>query len=536
MRALQHLRPIALAAGVLLLSACAEPATPPLAQCPPAPLPPPSASAAPAETQTPSARKRYDVVIVGAGMAGITAAKVLRRANLEVVVLEATGRIGGRGITTESRGPGTLSVPIDLGGAWIHGVKTNPLTPLIAGTGYETQRSHLVAWDHLFYDGKFAPRDKQKKFKKGYEAFEAALEKKFGKKGDEARDENHEIRSAASFLTEPDVSALDPVSLRLLALNAGPLEGATELEKSSLEDASNFVSDDDDLLRRGYGTFVEEYGEEIRPLVHLGSPVTRIKHGGGGVEVTTDKGEVFEGRKVVVTVSTGVLAKKKIAFEPDLLQAKKDAIDGLPMGLLNKVILEFTTPDVFPRHARNDKDAAAGKTSLEDTWVLYGGADKKGKDDLALVLRPLGTNIAIGFFGGQRAWDLEKLDKHGEDVMVDVAIRAMTEMCEHSDPRPSNCNVRGALKRPPVITWWGKTEWVYGAYSAALPGKAKMREELSTPIDHTVYFAGEACFNASYNGSFAGAYNSALRAGYGIIECLGHEKRHEACVWQPITR
>jgi hypothetical protein len=65
---------------------------------------------------------------------------------------------------------------------------------------------------------------------------------------------------------------------------------------------------------------------------------------------------------------------------------------------------------------------------------------------------------------------------------------------------------------------------------------AKMREELSEPVNHIVYFAGEACYNSTYNGSFAGAYASALRAGSAMVDCLGREKRGEACVWEKMTR
>lgn len=490
----------------------------------------PSCAAEMPATTAPQACEKghHDVIIVGAGIAGITAAKALRDQHLDVIVLEATKRIGGRGITTETLGEGTFSAPIDLGGAWIHGVKTNPLTPVILGMGYATQRTHVTAADHLFYSNKFADKDERDQFEHAYDAFEKSIEEAFGKEGDQGKDKDGRFVSAATYLSQAPVQNLDPVRRRLLALNAGPLEGATELEKSSLEDANDFISDDDDFLRRGYGTFVEQLGEEIRPLVRLGTPVTKITRlEGGGVTVTTDKQEVFEASKVLVTVSTGVLARGKIAFEPALPPEKLQAIQGLPMGLLNKVILELTTPDVFPKDERG---------SLANTWVLYGGDDPAGKEDMAFVFQPLDTNIAVGFFGGQRAWDLEKEQDHGKATMVALAVKAMTDMCLHSSPprTADKCDVKGALKTS-AITAWGANEQTFGAYSAALPGMASKREELAKPVANTVYFAGEACFNATYNGSFAGAYSSALRAAHGIADCLSHEKRREKCVWQPIS-
>lgn len=529
-------RSTVIAACLVLLPACAsqppsEPAkSPPTAPSVALPTVKPAAAEAPAQAQKP----RYDVIIVGAGMAGLTSANVLRGAGLNVVVFEATNRIGGRGITTEALGKGTFSAPIDLGGAWIHGVRTNPLTPLILGTGFKTTRTDVDTPKHLFFKGHFAGDDEQKKFEAAYDAFEHALEKALSDDGDDKQEGGHYV-AASRYLETREFKALDPVLRRLIELNAGPLESATELEKSSIEDSTEFVSEDDDFVNEGYGTFVEEYGEDVKPLVRLGLPVTKIARRDGGVVVEAGKGEVFEGRKVVVTVSTGVLAAKKIAFEPDLPASKWDAIKALPMGLMNKVILEFTTDNVFPIQGGK----GSGGALIKNTWVLYGGGDKDGKDDLAFVFRPLDTNIAVGFFGGQRAWELEKLPNHGSDVMIDIAVRAMTEMCKKSRPKEA-CDVKGAVKKART-TAWGSEEWTYGAYSAALPGMAKMREELARPVDNVVYFAGEDFYNSTSNGSFAAAYNSALRAGLAIAGCLEQEKRggsgggEDACAWPTMT-
>ena len=529
-------RSIVVAASLVLLPACAsqppsEPAkSPPAASSVALPTVKPAAAQAPAPAQKP----RYDVIIVGAGMAGLTSAKVLRGAGLNVVVIEATNRIGGRGITTEALGKGSFSAPIDLGGAWIHGVRTNPLTPLIVGTGFKTTRTDVDTPKHLFLKGRFATGDEQEKFENAYDAFEHALERALNDGGDDKQEDGRYV-AASRYLETREFKALDPVLRRLIELNAGPLESATELEKSSIEDSVEFVSEDDDFVDEGYGAFVEKYGADVKPLVRLGLPVTKITRRDGGVIVEAGKGESFEGRKVVVTVSTGVVAAKKIAFEPDLPASKWDAIKALPMGLMNKVILELTTDKVFPIQGAR----GSGGALLKNTWVLYGGGDKDGKDDLAFVFRPLDTNIAVGFFGGQRAWELEKLPNRGREAMIDIAVRAMTEMCKKSRPKEA-CDVKGAVKKA-TTTAWGSEEWTYGAYSAALPGMAKMREELARPVDNVVYFAGEACYNSTYNGSFAAAYNSALRAGLAIAGCLEQEKRggpgggEDACAWRSMT-
>ena len=471
----------------------------------PAPRPVASAAARPAV-----APQRYDVIIVGAGMAGLTAGKNLLHAGRSFVILEATDRIGGRGRTDAT----TFSAPIDLGGAWIHNVSTNPLTPVITGSGYDTQETEVDASRHLFFNHHFAgPRD-QERFRRISKALEESLEESHGH--DDATANHLPREEPGGGAAAPGEPAFEKLR-ELVALNSGPLESAVELEESSSADAGAFLAGEDVLIQRGYGTFVEEYGQEVLPQVRLSSPVTRISRNtrgaldGGGVTVETKQGDRFSGRMVLVTVSTGVLAAGKIRFEPELPAAKVAAIHGLPMGLLDKVILEFSTPDVFPKQAG---------VPVENAWLLYGGDLDRRDDDMAFVFRPMGSLIAIGFFGGKRAWELEKLPNHGHDRMVELALAAMSDMC--------SCDAGHALVKSRT-TEWGADEWTLGAYSAALPGQAAMRRKLAEPVGHQLYFAGEACDVSTYNGSFAGAYNSGLKSSYQMITCLRHQDRHEAC-------
>jgi monoamine oxidase len=413
-----------------------------------------------------------------------------------------TGSAGGNTDTT------TFSAPIDLGGAWIHNVKTNPLTPVILGSGYATQETDVDAAHHLFFNHHFASPRERERFEKITEAFEVSLEESDGHDG-----------AAADHLPQEEPEGGTPApgappfeKLReLVALNSGPLESAVELKDNSTIDAGAFLAGEDVLIKRGYGTFVQEYGQDMLSHVRLSSPVTRIVRKDGGVAVETKPGERFSGRMVLVTVSTGVLVAGKIQFEPELPADKVAAIRGLPMGLLDKVILEFSTPDVFPR-----QDGAP----VENAWLLYAGDLERRDDDMAFVLRPMGTLIAIGFFGGKRAWELERLPDHGHDRMVELALAAMSDMC--------SCEAGRTLVKSRT-TEWGADPWTLGAYSAALPGQAAMRQKLAEPIDHQLYFAGEACDFSTYNGSFAAAYNSALKSSYQMITCLRHQDRHEAC-------
>lgn len=445
------------------------------------------------------------MIIVGAGMAGLTAGKTLKHAGRSFVILEATDRIGGRAHTDAT----TFSAPIDLGGAWIHDVEANPLTPIITGSGYAIQETDVDASHHLFFDEGFAIPRQQERFRCINEAFEESLEET-GWQDDAASNHLPRVEECGMEPIAPGEPTFEELRA-LVALNAGPLESGVELEQNSSVDASEFLAGKDVLIKRGYGTFVQEYGQEVLPQVRLSSPVTRIVRDPSGVTVETRQGERFSGRMALVTVSTGVLAAGKIRFEPELPIDKVRAIRGLPMGLLNKVILEFSTANVFPR-----QDGA----TLQDVWMVYGGDLNTTDDDLAFVFRPMGTLIAIGFFGGKRAWELERLPDHGRQRMVELALAAMNDMCD--------CDAGRALVKART-TDWGANEWTLGGYSAALPGQAAMRQKLAEPIDHQLYFAGEACDYPTYNGSFAGAYNSALKSSYQMITCLRHQDRGEPC-------
>jgi monoamine oxidase len=434
-------------------------------------------------------------------MAGLTAARTLRHAGKTVRVLEAQNRIGGRGQVDAT----TFKIPVDLGGAWVHDAKTNPLTPLIAGMGFRKQLTQIDTWPSYFTKGHFATPAEQKRLRDAVDKFEEALASAIAPK-----EPGHEPRDGAASEHLP--KGLDKELLGLIAANIGPLESGAELSKTSTLDAASFLSKEDYFLERGYGSFVESWGQEVLPEVTLGAQVTKVDYSQGTkVVVETKQGGRFEARKVLMTVSTGVLAstdeRNRIAFAPELPEDKRDAIRSLPMGLLNKVVLQF----------KNDESICgpSGKR-LVNAWVLYDGP---GSDDMAFVFRPLNAPMVVAFFGGDRA---KTLERQGKDAMIDTAMNALTTMCGNG--------VRTNLDVV-ATTAWGDNPWTFGAYSYAMPGAVakKARERLFAPVGNTLYFAGEAAYNSTYNGSYAAAYSSALMAGHAILDCLAHEDRGESC-------
>jgi len=408
----------------------------------------------------------HDVIIVGAGLAGLTAARQLGHAGLDVLVLEAQDRIGGRALADTT----TFSVPIDYGAAWLHGLETNPLDEIADKLGFHRIDTNLDG--PIFVGNRPATEEENKACEEAWEQMERAMD------------------AAVEAGQDPAVAELvkDAPCAELMMDNIARFESAAEAEDTSVMDAASFASDDDDFVREGIGAFVAAYGKDVP--VRLSSLVTKIHYDPRGVTVELASGERFQGKRLLVTVSTGVLAAGRIAFDPPLPQWKLDAIAALPMGLLNKVVLEFKA-DIF------------GDTP-SNSWVLWDGP---GRDNIAFVIKPLDAPIAVGFHGGQQARDFEK-DDTAALAHVQGALRQMY------GPRVDTELLRTGL------THWGSNPYTLGSYSAARPGGSRMHTVLAQPVGDRLFFAGEACARPIYNGSLAGAYESAMDASTLIIASL----------------
>lgn len=407
-----------------------------------------------------------DVLVIGAGMAGLAAAQELQTQGLRVTVLEARDRVGGRTHTDHD----ALGVPFDVGAAWLHGAADNPLTAITEQLGFTTRADDAP---HLAY-GAGDP-------KAAGHAYEAALE---------ATRERWSALEADQPLSNAGVVPGPWGPAAAAAMAEGSL-GTSQAAGSSRDWQSIHPEIGDKLVAEGLGTVVASFAHGVP--IKLSTAVRKIEWGDEGVVVTAG-GQRYRAEKLVITVPTGVLASGQIEFDPPLPAWKQAAIEALPMGQFEKVAL------TFERGALPEVPAATHVAPLD--------ADARVGDlPMELVLRPFDSDAVVGFVGGDVA---RTLAEQGREAAIDRAVDRLARM--YGD------GVRTQVLRS-FVTEWGQDPWARGAYSAAKPGLAHMRERLAKPVDDTLYFAGEAA-HVEWAQCVPGAYLTGRDAGRAIAERL----------------
>ena len=397
-----------------------------------------------------------DVVVVGAGAAGLAATRTLIGRGLSVALVEASDRIGGRAYTETA----TFGVPFDHGAHWLHNGSQNPYHEYAKENGFAI---YPVPENYRVFIGEHEASDSES----------AALWQTWDSFYDdigEAGDKGWDV-SAAS-VTPSSGAWADTV-----AFGIGPWEMAKDLEDFSCVDWWNSAEGADWLCARGFGTLVADYAAGIP--VSLDTQVTKIRWDGPGVEVETNRG-TLSAKAVIVTVSTGVLAAGHIAFEPALRAEKLAAFEGISMGLYNHIALQFSE-DIF----------AMGR----DGYLLF--QVDASRRAFGVLTNASDTGIAYCDVGGAFAHEVEA---QGADAAIDYAMGKLKEMLGSDVERTF---IKGA------VTAWGQNPLFEGSYASAAPGAYPMRPILREPVGDRVYFAGEACSRLLW-ATVAGAHETGV--------------------------
>lgn len=417
------------------------------------------------------------IIVVGAGMAGLAAAKALTAAGLDVTIIESRERIGGRTWTSDK-----LDVPLDLGASWIHGLNNNVFTELAKELGLTT---HFTDFDDTSVYQPDGNEDEQ------YYGLEDDVEEAFYERAEKS-DVN--LSAAEAMAGLPESLGLTPTQWDFFLGTVIEADYAADVNELSV---SGILEGEEPrgghaMIDQGYIGIVNHLAAGLN--IRLNCLVNKIRWSKDGVELEAGD-EILKSDRVVLTVPLGVLKSDTIVFEPPLPENKQRAIDGLQMGLLNKIILRF--PTVF----WDEEETAFGRQGQE-----------RGKLVSWLNLYPMtGEPILVTFNAANAARHMEALS---DDQTLEEAMALLRELFGSNIPAPTNS----------IITRWAQDPHSYGSYSyLGKDSSPDMRTDLAASIHERLYFAGEAT-NSVFPASAHGAYLSGLRAAEEILKLTGHQE------------
>ncbi len=404
-----------------------------------------------------------DVAIIGAGAAGLGAARALEHSGLSVIVLEARDRVGGRGHTILA----APHITFDVGCGWLHSADQNSFVQIAAQLNFEIDKTR-PPWREQGFDSVFPPKERLD--------FIGALDAFYDRAGEAAKSGHDQPANACLETGNRWNPMIDAISTYV---NGAELDRVSILDMDAYEDTEiNW------RVRRGFGALMAAYGAPC-PLA-LNTQVTLIDHSGPRVRIETSRG-TLSAAKAIVTVPTNLIADEAIRVHPKL-PAKVDAARGLPLGLANKVTLALDRPDALPRDG--NLRGATMRTAM-------GGYH----------LRPFGQACIEGFFGGRFARELEDA---GDGALATQAIDEIVALL--------GSDYRRRLK-PLAESRWAHDPFARGSYSHALPGHAGARAVLAAPVDGRLFFAGEAT-SPNFFSTAHGARDSGERAAGEVTKAI----------------
>jgi monoamine oxidase len=434
-----------------------------------APRPKPAPGPAPPPAPEPVPRSgNVDVVVVGAGAAGIAATRRLVAAGKRVVLLEAADEIGGRCIT-DTR---TFGVPYDRGAHWIYSADINPLAKF--ATQAKLDLYPAPPGQRMRIGRRYAREGEMEDFLAGLVRANTAI-------ADAAR----KTDTACMQVLPKDLGEWRP-SIEFVL---GPYNSGKELgELSTADIARSAARDNNAFCRQGFGALVAKLGAGL-PLL-TATAVARIGWGRASVEVEMARGGQFQARAVIVTASTGVLNAGKIKFTPDLPKRQLDALGRLKLGSHDHVALELP----------------GNPLGLRADELVFEKSDSK--QTAAIFANVAGSTLCVVDVGGNFGRDLAA---KGEAAMVDFALGWLGGLY--------GTDLKNAVKRRHA-TRWNDEPWVLGATSAASPGAQSARRILMEPLGNRLFFAGEAAHETLW-GTVGGAWESGDRAADAVVKMLG---------------
>ncbi|NVK42558.1 MAG: FAD-dependent oxidoreductase [Oceanospirillaceae bacterium] len=417
------------------------------------------------------------VIVIGAGVSGLTAARNLARAGVSVQILESRDRLGGR-VWTDRR----LGVPVELGASWLHDAAHNPLASLSTDNHLATTATNH-ADQTLFRDGtRLAPEQGKAligRFYRQLSEMAAALPA-----GEDLSLAAALDRSQAA----KEITASDRDAIRWGLSFSRLVEGADETDLSLRGLAADMEAPDQD--RMVIGGFDSLIGQLATGLdIRLSHPVQAIRQNRETVSVRVGR-EWLSSRFAIVTLPLGVLRAGDVCFSPPLPDEQRAAATELGNGLLLKVAARFSVPFWA---TRSQALSAVGGVDPDFFYFLNGWAYQN-------------VPLLQGFAGGHRARVLEGMSNR---QVMEIFLKDLKDLLGQTPPPLQDA----------IVTRWGSDPWARGAYSYRRVGHDdRIHHQLAAAMGR-LHFAGEHT-SANHPATVAGAYRSGLRAAREVLARL----------------
>lgn len=408
-----------------------------------------------------------DIVIIGAGVAGIAAARRIMATGRKVLVVEAASQIGGRCITDTT----TFDTPFDRGARWMHNPETNPMIRLARGAGLDVVQA--PAGQKMRIGRRNARAGETEEFLAALVRANRAIDEAGRGKLD---------TSCASVLPKDLGDWAGAAEFMLGASFAGKdLKELSAIDKSRAQDRNAAIA-----CRQGLGTLITRLGEQAP--VALSTPAGRIIWSNRDVSVETPSGKIAA-RAAIITVSTNVLTSGAIRFGPDLPKRALDAASKLSLGSYDHIVLQLPGN---PLGLTRD-DVLIEQSNSTRTALMYANIG--------------GSSLCSIDVGGAFGRDLSE---QGEKAMAAFAKEWITKLF--------GSEAASAVQKTSA-TRWNASPYVMGAMSAASPGGQLSRKVLAEPIG-CMFLAGEATHETLW-GTVDGAWESGERAADAALRRIG---------------
>lgn len=410
------------------------------------------------------------VIIIGAGISGLAAAKTLHERGFQVTLLEAQDKVGGR-----LRSNRSLGIAFDEGASWIHGIKKNPITDLAQKAGMNT----------------FETLDESRK------SYDLGGKLRAASVYDDTEDELYDI--LASLSKKGNATQ----SFEAVFKQQYPNHANDRLWKFFLSTYLTFDTGDLDKLSSLLYNEGEEYGgaEKIATNgydsipnylakglnVQLNQRVNKVDYSGSKVQVSHN-GSTSSADYVVVTVPLGVLKKNSIQFSPALPSAKQTAIQKIGMNCVNKFLLTWDT------------------AFWDDVQYISYTPETPDKFNYFVNVKKIHPSVSalMTFAYAEYARTTESMS---DTQVINEIMAHLRDIYGNNIPNPRHL----------LRTKWGSNENSYGAYSYTAVGTEMQHfDDLAEEVNDRLFFAGEHT-EIDYFSTAHGAYLSGIREAEKII-------------------